>query len=480
MRKFILLVTMLLACSSAWARDCYVSNTGNNSPNTGLTALSPYGTIGQVNGSCTTSGDMVYLDKGSSWDENLHTRTGVTYDSYGTGALPIVSRICDFTANCNSQHDYTVKNIQVTVTTNGKYAFTMRGAYNVTVDNVYVLAGGALTTSKGIFIDDGASNELTFPYNITIQNSTVIGFLQGIGARGTDIDVLNNVIYNPGTNSAGIEMTTLAENYSTTARFPNDWLVKGNRIYCNDARYNNSATGERGINVGWNAYNITVDGNYVQGCGVTTTGFGIGVDQNTGALGRNLIMNNIVMDSVANGFYTSTGSAASSDYSEGVTKDVKVYNNFFDAGTSTNATVRFLDNIAEGTAATGIEFKNNIVLTNSTTVAAISSTTEMAVDSENNSFYNTTGEAIRWTFDGSNHATIAAWRTASGQDADSLDSYPSTATIYTVGYPAPASVVIDAGLDLSGNEVTTDYRGKPRSATPTIGAYEFTQGIDIN
>jgi hypothetical protein len=70
----------------------------------------------------------------------------------------------------------------------------------------------------------------------------------------------------------------------------------------------------------------------------------------------------------------------------------------------------------------------------------------------------------------STQADLAAWQTASGQDANSLSTDPLFTTSTNL-QPMASSPVIAAGTPIGG--ITTDYTGASRSGTtPSIGAYE--------
>ncbi|MEI6684064.1 MAG: hypothetical protein WCO44_15650 [Bacteroidota bacterium] len=72
-----------------------------------------------------------------------------------------------------------------------------------------------------------------------------------------------------------------------------------------------------------------------------------------------------------------------------------------------------------------------------------------------------------------NCATIAAWRTASSQDAGSISGDPLFVSVSDLHITATASTPVkNAGLYLAA--VTTDYDGETRNNPPDIGADEFT------
>ena len=70
--------------------------------------------------------------------------------------------------------------------------------------------------------------------------------------------------------------------------------------------------------------------------------------------------------------------------------------------------------------------------------------------------------------------TLAAWQTATAQEANSLSVDPSFAQTTTVPFNlAPGTALLDGvGTPIAG--ITLDFPGATRSSTPDIGAYEFT------
>ena len=72
------------------------------------------------------------------------------------------------------------------------------------------------------------------------------------------------------------------------------------------------------------------------------------------------------------------------------------------------------------------------------------------------------------------YATLAAWQTATSQEANSVSADPQFTQVATAPYNlAPANVALNnVATPISG--ITTDYTGATRSTTPDIGAVEFT------
>ena len=85
-----------------------------------------------------------------------------------------------------------------------------------------------------------------------------------------------------------------------------------------------------------------------------------------------------------------------------------------------------------------------------------------------------TGLAVVGRLNSTDYATLAAWRTATGQEANSVSADPQFTQTATAPYnlTPTAAALNNVGTPISG--VTTDYAGTARSSTPDIGALEFT------
>jgi hypothetical protein len=130
---------------------------------------------------------------------------------------------------------------------------------------------------------------------------------------------------------------------------------------------------------------------------------------------------------------------------------------------------------ATGGAAHENEFKNNVVYLANGGKCANSKFTDNIFDG--NMCYSS---GTAWKWDNTDKATLALWQSAynasTGLTDTSTEDDPEVDLTYTIGYPKSTSPAIGAGIDL---DITTDKRGKPRSNTPSIGAYEYTTGIDV-
>lgn len=91
------MLVVLLLPSLADAASYFVHASQGSDSNAGLSLAAPWQTINKVNTSSFSPGDTIYFARGQTWRETLTVpssgdATGyVTFDAYGSGALPIIS-----------------------------------------------------------------------------------------------------------------------------------------------------------------------------------------------------------------------------------------------------------------------------------------------------------------------------------------------------------------------------------------------------
>ena len=125
------------------------------------------------------------------------------------------------------------------------------------------------------------------------------------------------------------------------------------------------------------------------------------------------------------------------------------------------------------TTASAIDFRNNSIATaqtaNTRYAMYVSTTNAIFSTINRNLYYTVAGGTLGFLT--SARTTLAAWQTATGQDANSLNADPKYNTINILG-PLVGSPLIAAGTPIAG--ITKDQIGVTRSVTtPSIGAYEL-------
>lgn len=191
--------------------------------------------------------------------------------------------------------------------------------------------------------------------------------------------------------------------------------------------------------------NVTIQNCLIDSVAISGRGIAVGA---TG--GNNVIKYNIFHGSLMTGIQ--------------FTQPVEIYNNIFD---------KVLLGILVGNNTSII--KNNLFYSVPSFIYTTSILTSFV--GSNNLYYDTS-YSNRWTYNSINYISLAAWQTATGQDANSLTGWPkfvgqidSTSAI-TDYHLQPTSKAIDAGVDVG---LTTDYDGHPILNTPDIGALEYPQ-----
>ena len=332
---------------------------------------------------------------------------------------------------------------------------------NLTVANLF--RKNTLDAQGGgdaIDIHKGSNNSI---YNNTVHDS-MIGILVGFAASSTQSGtrVYGNTLYN-------INWGIATGDGGANAVF-NDYQIYNNVIY--DAyMWDDLATNQfhhNGIivyitNSGSVVSNLKIYGNYIHGdFGDRETGhiFLDGEDSGGGYTGA-LIFNNLLIDDSAT---TGPSNGLIITKANGGSPAVSVYNNtmYF----TTNVGSRCIMN--QGAA---LAIKNNI-LGNCGDGLYISSGTVSASD-YNDWFANT---AI------SGYGTLAAWRTASGQDAHSITGNPALTGGWGLTLGSPA---IAAGANLTSLGITalnSDKSGiaRPASGAWDIGAYQYVSGFSLS
>ena len=304
------------------------------------------------------------------------------------------------------------------------------------------------------------------------QNNTITGNQLGQVASGTGFGQEGlRAVYQQGLNVTGNEIQGIA-NGTTTANLYGIFLAdsKSSIISRNSVHgisYSGTSTTKVwAINTSITAFTTAAnpsanrfDNNLVYGVSSTavsgtwnTVGINLG-----GGYGDQIVYNTVYLSGQLSAAGGTAGSAAFANGNPSVTSvstNIDVRNNIFSiiGGTGGTATTPLYAHYTQATTYLGSTLNNNdlYVTTGSTGLARIGR-------------INAT-DAI----------DLAAWRTATAQEANSVSVDPGFTQTTTVPYnlTPTAAALNSAGGSIVG--ITSDYLGTTRSMPPDIGAYEFT------
>ncbi|MBS1797763.1 MAG: hypothetical protein JSS81_28330, partial [Acidobacteria bacterium] len=371
------------------------------------------------------------------------------------------------------------------------------GAANVTIKNCVIqngTVGSTSVTNFGIFAGDstgaanGADND-----NLTIQNNRIIKTTIGIQAVGgatagqqNDNTVIDGNTIGDTVVSNSIGRTGLFVGQTTGGTISRNTIQN---VVTTDSGIT-SSNNARGISVSTGVTNFSVVRNSVTGVRYTSTGgyAGKGIDVNTGNAASNLtIANNFVSDIRGDGWNSLTGDSIVGLRILGTTGGVNIYNNSVNLGSGSfagNSSGTLSAAFYADSTVTALDVRNNVFATNLDNTAATDKSYAVATTATSNTLfaqinyndYFVSGAAgTIGLLNAIDSTTLAAWQTASGQDANSkaVDPQFTSATDLHLGNVA-GNGLIAAGTAIAA--VTVDIDNDPRpAANPEIGADEIVQ-----
>jgi parallel beta-helix repeat protein len=392
--------------------------------------------------------------------------TSLTYASTNTNERA--------TLKLNNADYVTIDNLNITAngTTYGYGIQLISNADHNTINNCNITASGTGLNYSGICINGSAT--LSYITNSlsdsnTISNNTITNGYYGITVIG---DATTRISGNKVTGN-----TLLNAYFTGIYVVGNDrLLIEGNNI----SRSVLTTLGSYyGIHLNNGNLNTLVSKNKIHNFFGSLTGtspysiYGLWSQSVATAGNENIFSNNIVYnmdgDGAQYGIYNSNA-AYTSYYNNTVCSDNS-------AAVSGN-TYGFYQN----GAATGIIFRNNIIsITRGGTgikSCMYMNTAATTFTSNNNDLYISSAAGTNNTgrFNGTDHATLTAWQTASNQDALSLSTLPLFTAPSTGDLKPNSSALDNRGLPVTG--ITTDILGLVRNtSTPDIGAFEFSAPV---
>jgi hypothetical protein len=375
---------------------------------------------------------------------------------------------------------------------------TLDGADYITVNNLKIVATGT-TYGAGVHMMNDADNNTINACDISVNSTTtgsghagiaISGSATSYTTTGSDCDsntISNNII------DGGYYSITLLGTGTTSQVYANK--ITGNTI-TNFYYYGLYLNGNFGLlvenndisrptrttnSVFYGMYITTgvIGGNFNRNklhnsCGGQLTNTSsqyciyLLADGTTAA--PNIFSNNLVYDINGRG-------AAYAFYKSGADNAKIVHNTFSMDYINATAATTAVGGFYQTAVHSGLDFSNNIITVgrNSTgTRYAVYVATATATFTGNNNDYfisGTTGTSGIGYYASAARTTLAAWQTATSQDAASVSINPVYAAVATGDYEPTATTLDDLGAPRG---IATDISNMPRSATtPDIGAYEF-------
>ncbi len=456
---------------------------------------------------CGVNGPTVFKINSGTYDEQL-TLNAITGASAintitfvpNTGATVVITNnsatstiklngsdyiIFNGSNNGTSSRNLTIANTSTATSTAAIWMASMGaslGCEGNVIKNCNINCGANTTGIYGIAIGGttiaaaGADND-----NNTIQNNSITKAYVGIWAQGSSAT-------NPGLMD-NLQIIGNSVGSNTVSEYiGHDGIMLSNGISCNIQRntiFNILTTNTTpvGLTLSTGIISTNVTKNNINNIAYTgTSGYGgRGLYVNTGSAASNLLIaNNIIYGIGGDGYTSFSISSPVGMYFDGITGGLRIYyNSVYLRGTMTYSAATITTAVLFNTTTiTGITMKNNVFQnslnnTASTTAknyAIYSTAAYTSFTSLNNNDYFVSGTQGILGYLGSDKTTLAAWKTASAHDTNSVNVNPSFITLNDLH--TYSSGLNNHALPIAG--ITDDYSGTLRSlTTPDIGAYEF-------
>jgi hypothetical protein len=373
------------------------------------------------------------------------------------------------------------------------------GANNVTVKNCIIRGSRSSATSNvvnyGIEFSNGVatSSSTTGAYsslNTLIQNNIITRCWYGIHTIGNAAAYLNTGLQIIG-NTIGSATATeyvagrgIVVSYTGIAPGAGSALIKGNDIRIG---HTNGSSTLFAVDVAVANSGLTITSNNIHDCiNPTSSVWGMhAIDVNSSTTNTGIrIENNFIRDITG---YTTVSSLGNQYAGIGIfiSADVTgllINNNSIVQSTASRGTC-----VEIATAGTTIaQFQNNLLMANENSVYSSCFYTAAAGNISggvvNNNNYYMSASALLGYYNGANQATLAAWRTATGKDALSLNELPVFTSATDLHVPAGSITLLEsAGASTASTGVTIDIDAQARpgistfgyGTAPDIGADEF-------
>jgi parallel beta-helix repeat protein len=354
------------------------------------------------------------------------------------------------------------------VGTTDNWVLRFNGCSYVTFRKMTITATGAANGRVVEYINAASYNTLQGNVLQTLITTTsTYAVIYSAGTLDNYNTIKNNIIsggyygiYWYGVSSASFELGSLIEGniirdfyyYGIYSYYQDAIIIRKNTITNSTA----SATAY-GIYTSYNRYNIEFSQNIIQ-LNATGTMYGLYMSSDIGTAA--------LVGNISNNFISSSGTSVGTIYGMYLTT-VSYQNINFNSINITNAsTSTYAFYITAGTASTvSVQNNNFINVGGGYSIYASTATTSLGTSNYNNLY--STGANLGYY--ATAQATLAAWRTASGKDANSVNLNP--------GFVSSTDLHVNsAGINGMGTTISGfafDIDGETRSNPPDIGADEF-------
>ncbi len=245
------------------------------------------------------------------------------------------------------------------------------------------------------------------------------------------------------------------------------------------------STTPKGISLTSGCSGLTVDRNKIYTIKYAgTSGYGgWGIEVNPAVVSSNIIVsNNMIYDIGGDGWSAIIGSSMCGIVVQGTSGGVKLYYNSINLyGNYSKSSATITAGVYVASTVTTVDMRNNVIsnsMVNTTTLTSkaysiYSAAANTAYDNINYNDYFASGSQAVFGYLGTDVADLAAWKTATGKDANSVSGDPKFVSNTDLHIQTDkVSPVSEAGTPIAG--ITTDFDGNTRSlTTPDIGADEY-------
>ncbi|WP_379965017.1 T9SS type A sorting domain-containing protein [Epilithonimonas sp. UC225_85] len=495
----------------------YTVGTGGNFTN--LTAAATYINNNNICGPTVLSLTSAYSSSGETFPIAINAISGLSATNTltikpATGATPTISgsstssiiklngadyvTIDGSNAAGGTTKDLTITNTSTTSSTAAIWLSSLgaaAGSTNNTVKNTNISTGTLSNLTYGITLGGatlgiaGADNDSN-----TIQNNAITVASNGIDAIGTSSNVNDNLVISGNTvsyTSGSLASIGIRVGYGLNGS------IAGNTISASSS----IAGTPVGISIETGFTSSSITKNKINGITTSaTTGYaGRGITIGTGTASSNLTVANNMIYGVNGSNFSSFGNSSSIGIGIGMigggatltvtTGGVNLfYNSINMYGSYTRPNVCVTTALYIGSGASALDIRNNVLVNSmnntdtsagaSKNYAVYSAAANTAFTNINYNDYYVSGTQGVLGFLSSDATTIAAWRTATGKDVNSISTDPvfisNTNLHLNSGTP---SAVESAGTAVS---ITDDIDGDTRGTSPDMGADEITVVVGPN